>query len=183
MTKYIQIRHWDYWWGVYGCVDAPVSGVEFSITDDREGDQLYFHLDLYTLPALREFLRPGEFMDKDDNDFPYFCERADGLFKGSEEYFVGSLYYRDYTPGIAGCNQYRQEGTDVFSVKSPERAPYYAVLFIREEKDLLPERLVGWMQRLSLSLFHKQFLYEIANIPSYECALEQLQLPNTGICD
>lgn len=26
MKKYIQIRHWDYWWGVYGCVDAPVSG-------------------------------------------------------------------------------------------------------------------------------------------------------------
>lgn len=170
--KYIQIRHWDYWWCVYGCVDAPVSGAEFSITDDKAGNELYFHLDLYTLPALREYIISGEFIEKDDKNFPYFQKCADQLLSGSIDYFVGGLYYRDDTFDLARYNQFWQEKKTVFSVKSPERVPYYAALFICEEEDLLPDRLVDWMQRLSPSLFHESFYYEIADMPSYERAAE-----------
>ena len=167
MTKYLQIRHWDYWWGVYGYDNGPISA-EFSITEYNAGEQFYFHFDIYTLPALKELLKPGEFIDKHDPSFQYFQSRAAELDQGSIEYFVGSLYYKDYMPDMTACNQYHQTGNGIFSIKSPERVPHYAVLFIREEKPLLPELLTKWMEKLSPSLFCEHITYEIANIPSCE---------------
>jgi len=167
MTKYLQIRHWNYWWGVYGYTDGPAA-VEFSITEDIAGEQFYFHLDIDTLPALKELLKPGEFIDGHDPSFQYFQSRAAELDRGSIDYFVGSLYYKDYMPNMAECNSYQQTKNGIFSIKSPERVPYYADIFIHEEKPLLPDLLTEWMERLSPSLFCEHFTYKIANIPSRE---------------
>lgn len=176
MTKYLQIRHWDYWWGVYGYLDALVSGVEFSITEDRDGEQLFFHMDLYTLPALEEFLKSEEYIEKTDRSFPCFVEMSSALHRGSMEYFIGGLYYRDYWPEIAWCNQFWQEEKRIFSLKSPEREPYYAVVFIREERPLLPKLLLEWVKKMSVPLFRISDDYEIANQPSYEAAGAEYQL-------
>lgn len=167
MTRYLQIRHWDYWWGVYGYTDAPAS-VELSITEDRDGEQFYFHLDIDTLPALEELRKPGEFMDELAPSYPYFQRKAEELLQGRIDYFVGALYYKDYMPDIAECNQYQQTEKGIFSVKSPERVPYYANIFICEKKPLLPALLAEWMESLSPSLFCQYFSYEIANVPSRE---------------
>lgn len=172
MTKYLQIRHWDYWRSVYGYARNPVSSVEFSITQDRDGEQLFFHLDMDTLPALEKLLKSGEYIDKNDASYQYFLGRAEKLRQGSMDYFVGALYYKDYTPDMVKCNQYQQAGKDIFSVKSPQQSPYYAWLFIREERPLFPELLAEWMERLSPSLFCEQFTYEIANVPSREDTAE-----------
>ncbi|MBD5136257.1 MAG: hypothetical protein HDT39_09920 [Lachnospiraceae bacterium] len=167
MTKYLQIRHWNYWWGVYGYANDPAT-IEFSITEDSAGEQFYFHLDIDTLPALKELLKSGEFIDKHDPSFQYFQRKAAELHQGSIDYFVGSLYYKDYMPDMAECNRYQQTENGIFSIKSPEMAPYYAAIFIREEKPLLPALLTEWMERLSPSLFCEHFTYKIANIPSRE---------------
>ena len=40
MQKYIHIRHWNYWWEVYGCgvvLPAGPHAAEFSLTDDEAG--------------------------------------------------------------------------------------------------------------------------------------------------
>lgn len=177
MTKYLQIRHQDYWWSVYGYTKSPVRGVEFSITEDRAGEQFFFHLDIYTLPALEEeFLAPGEYIDGDNPSFPYFQNKAAMLRQGSIDYFVGCLYYEDIWPDMARCNQYQQDGGSIFSVTSPSRPPYYAVLFIREERSLLPELLIEWMKKISPSLFCEDFDFEIADIPSREDAVKSYEI-------
>lgn len=173
VTKYIQIRHWDYWQSVYGFTDAPASGAEFSITDDAAGEQFFFHIELYTMPALEQFLMDADnpedcFLEKDDVSFPYFQECAARLRQGTQDYFVGGLYYNHYWPDLSVCNEFQQKKTGIFSIKSPQSSPYYAILFIREEKNLLPDLLTRWMEQLSASLFCCSFHFEIADIPSRE---------------
>ena len=45
--KYLQIRHWNYWWGVYLCgtsTPACPNAVEFALTDDKAGSVPFFSL-------------------------------------------------------------------------------------------------------------------------------------------
>lgn len=73
--KYLQIRHWNYWWGVYQCgtsTPACPNAVEFALTDDKAGSVPFFHFDFYTLPGLREILRDSSFMEPEDPDYPAF---------------------------------------------------------------------------------------------------------------
>ena len=53
--KYLQIRHWNYWWNVYQCgtsIPACPNAVEFALTDDRAGSAPFFHFDFYNAYAL-----------------------------------------------------------------------------------------------------------------------------------
>lgn len=66
--KYIHIRHWDYWWGVYNIGELKneeVSAVEFSLSNHPAGEDFYFHFDFYTLPALETILGDNEFIETD----------------------------------------------------------------------------------------------------------------------
>ena len=77
--KYIQIRHWDYWWSVYQCGGASPAcpnAVEFSLTDDREGKTLFFHFDLYNLSGLQDILRENTFIETDHPDHATFLHKA-----------------------------------------------------------------------------------------------------------
>ena len=114
-------------------------------------------MDLYTLPALEEFLKSEEYIEKTDRSFPCFVEMSSALHRGSMEYFIGGLYYRDYWPEIAWCNQFWQEEKGIFSL-------------------LLPKLLLEWVKKLSVPLFRISDDYEIANQPSYEAAGAEYQL-------
>ena len=98
MLKYIQIRHWDYWWCAYGINEGEnLSAVEFSITEDKNGEKLFFHLDLYTLAGLEH---PEGFMEPDTPEYLLFLDQANRLRNGEIDYFIGGLYYRNYTPNL-----------------------------------------------------------------------------------
>ena len=173
MVKYIHIRHWDYWWSVFGIVSTSISSVEFSLTDDKEGEKFYFHFDVYTLAAFPEITKPGEFYEPDDASWPYFMEYAKALEEGSIDYFVGMLYYEDgYLPDIIRCNQFKEQGKDIFSVMSEGEPPYYAVLFIREKRPLCPELILEWAEKLSPFLFQGEVTYKFADVPSEDEARE-----------
>ena len=124
--KYIQIRHWDYWWEVYSCGRdwAGPQGAEFSLTDGRGGEAPFFHLDLYNLSGLADIIREETFFEAGDPEYPRFVRRAESLQKGEADYFVGALYYHQFTPDLAFCNQ-----------------------------PLTPEVLNHWLTKLSTPLF------------------------------
>ncbi len=170
IMKYLHIRHWDYWWSFYGLSDDRISGVEFSITDDKAGDQFFFHLDICTLPALDELIKSGEYMDEEDISQPYFIQQAEKLRQGTLEYFAGELFYKDFRPEMSVYNHLLQQGAGIRAVRSPEQAPYYADIFIREKRGLLPPLLTEWMERLSIPLFCQQFRFRMADIPSFHRA-------------
>lgn len=169
MVKYIQIRHWDYWWGVYEDSGAPAAqpwAAEFSLTDDEAGERVFFHFDLYNLPGLREALRQGDFLPEGHPDRPGFLRRAAALEQGASSYFIGALYYRDFTPDLELCGLPAEKGIPLLDLRSPPASPYCAVIFLAEERPLTPEVLTQWMEQLSRPLFGRAFACRIAHVPS-----------------
>ena len=167
-TKYIHIRHLDYWWGFYNIgnfKNEDVSAAEFSLFNDPAGKDFYFHFDFYTLPALENILAENEFIEADSSDYPYFLEKCRKLQNGALDHFVGALYYEDYRPTIKDCEL--GEGS-LFDKKSPNSSPYYAIMFIKENQPLLPELLVKWLEQLSATFFGAYLGFELANVTSEE---------------
>lgn len=176
--KYVQIRHWDYWWAVYQCGGEEPSqpnAVEFSLADTGDGGALFFHFDCYNLSGLYAVIREGELIQVDDPDYPTLLHEAEVLSRGGRDYLIGGLYYRDFTPDLAFCNQPLTPNHTLLDRKAPPVSPYYAVLFLAEERPLTPEVLIWWMIRLSRQLFGEEFSFEIACIPTREETLENWQ--------
>ncbi len=173
--KYIQIRHWDYWWEVYSCGRdwAGPQGAEFSLTDDEDGEKLFFHFDFYNLPGLREILRQEELIQADSSDYPAFLRQVRELEQGERRYFIGGLYYRPFTPDLAFCNQPLTPERTLLDLRAPVASPYYAVVLLAEERPLTPEVLASWMTQLSCPLFGRTFSAVMAHTPAREEALEQ----------
>lgn len=176
--KYIQIRHWDYWWSVYQCGGASPAcpnAVEFSLTDDREGKTLFFHFDLYNLSGLQDILRENTFIETDHPDHAAFLHKAKALERGEISYFIGALHYPGFMPDLAFCNQILTPECTLLELKAPPTAPYYAVLFLKEDRPLIPEVLNHWMTRLSHLLFGQDISFEMVNVPTRAEALESWQ--------
>lgn len=87
--KYLHIHDWNYWWGYYRCGKdwEPFHGAEFSLTEDEAGEASFFHFDFYNLPALRQTIRDGEFVEPDSPDHPSFLEQAERLKNGEQDWF------------------------------------------------------------------------------------------------
>lgn len=174
ICKYLQIRHWDYWWSVYQCgTPAPThpNWAEFALTEDEAGTVPFFHFDCYTIPGLREVLRDGSFLEPEDPDYPAFLRKAEDLQCGKIPYFIGSLYYRNFSPDLAFCNQPRSPQHTLLDLRAPSVSPHYAVLFLSEVRPLVPEVLSTWMARLSVPLFGTPFSTTVAHPPTREEAL------------
>ena len=54
-------------------------------------------------------------------------------------------------------------------------APYYGVIFLREERPLTPEVLTHWAETLSQPLFGQPFSCTLAQVPSRQEAMEQFE--------
>ncbi len=174
MRKYIHIRHWDYWWEVYGCgtaLPAELRAVEFSLTDDEAGERLFFRLDLYNLSGLREQLCDGGLFPPEGPDYPLFLQRAEELALGKAEFFVGALYYPDFTPDLSFCSQPLSAAHRLPDLTAPPAAPVYAAVFLAEDRPLTPEVLESWMTRLSMPLIGQTFSARIAHVPTCQESL------------
>ncbi len=168
--KYIHIRHWDYWFGVYNIGPYQtdrVYGAEFNLTNDKEGKDVFFHLDLHTLSSLALILQDNDYLELDDPLYPQFTKKCQELQMGAINYFIGSLYYQDFHPSFKECDL---KGRSVFELKSPSCAPYYADVFINEANPLLPETLVIWLEKLSRDLFLKEYDFIFSDYPDKEMA-------------
>lgn len=176
--KYLHIRDWNYWWGVYRCGEGwePPNGAEFSITEDEAGENRFFHFDFYNLAALEETLREQDFIEPENPDSPGFLEKARELQRGEREFFLGALYYPNYMPDLASCG----EGVPLLRRLSPQAPPYYGVVFLREERPLTPDVLRQWAEKLSRPLFGEAFSCVLAQVPTRQEALEQLREEEEG---
>ena len=173
-TKYLRIYDWNYWWGVYRCGGGwkPPDGAEFSITEDEAGENRFFHFDFYNLAALEETLRERDFLEPDSPDCPAFLENAQRLQRGEQEFFLGALYYPNYTPDLESCSRDR---APLLRRLSPPVPPYYGVVFLREERPLEPEVLRQWVEKLSRPLFGEAFSCVLAHVPTRQETLEQFR--------
>lgn len=169
-TKYIHIRHWDYWFGVYNIGPYQtdwVNGVEFNLTNDIEGKNIFVHLNLHTLSSLEIIFKDNDYLELDDPLYPQFTKKCQELQIGAINYFIGSLYYQDFHPSQVERDLKEKS---VFEIKSPSCAPYYADVFINEKNPLLPETLIVWLKRLSMDLFLEDYEFVLADYPDIEMA-------------
>lgn len=172
--KYLHIHDWNYWWGVYRCAKdwSVPNGVEFSLTEDEEGEKTFFHFDFYNRFALEEMFRTQEFIESDNPDYPAFSENIRRLCLGEQDWFLGALYYPRYTPDLALCNR---SDIPLPQRLSPPVPPYYGVIFLREEHPLSPEVLTHWVEKLSKPLFGEPFSCILAKVPTQQETMEQFE--------
>ena len=179
-SVYLQIRDWNYWWNVYqfGGAEPSVPQVaEFSLTFDQDGEAFYFAFDFYNLSALRQFCSAESeaFVEPEHPDRPLFLNLAEQLLAGKREFFIGALYYENPVPSLALCNRPLSEKETLFDRKSLPAAPYYAVVFLREDRPLTPEVLISWVERLAPALLGKTLSCRLGWSPSRETALRSYQ--------
>lgn len=168
-TKYLRIHDWNYWWGFYHCADGwdTFNGAEFSIFNDKAGEEAFFHFDFYNLDSLEQTIQEGDFMEPTSSDYPNFLKQVERLKTGEQDWFVGALYYPDFSPDLAFCNASYQNGTSLMQLISPPTPPpYYGVIFLREKRPLSPETLTAWVERLSKPLFGVSFSCQLIEVPT-----------------
>lgn len=170
-TKYIRVRHWDYWWGTYQLLEqGHPNSVEFSLTNDADGEEAFFHFDCYNLQFMQEMIESGEYMEPENPDYPIFLQKAEALKRGEMDYFIGMLYYPPFSPRLEFCNQRSTENSTIFDAKAPASMPEYAVVFLGEKQRLVPEVLKKWVEQLAQPLLGELFTCEFADVPTKEQA-------------
>ena len=176
-VKYIQVDYWNYWWCVYSTAKdfSPPHWVECSLTDDADGRMPFFHFDLYNLHELHHMIREQDFIPPDHPDYPAFLRRAEALEQGEADFFVGALYYGNFTPGLAFCNQPLPPGGTLLSLRSPPLPPHYAVVFLAETRPITPEILTHWLTRLARPMFSQDFSCLLPHVPTREEAAASWQ--------
>ncbi len=178
-TRYLHIRHWDYWYDVYHIHDRHPNSVEFCITEDEAGEQFFFHFDITNQVGMEQLLTQDDYIKSDDPTYTDFCAKVEALRKGEIPFFVGALFFQHYTPSIQVCNAPLEGTQSLLDIRSPSVPPYYADIFVNEFRPLTPEVLLEWVARLSPTLFHQSFECKIANVPSQEETLHMYAQDHT----
>ena len=174
ILKYIQVRHMDYWWGVYNVGEFKqeyIDGLEFSLTNDSKGEELFFHFDLWNLPCLEQMIAEEEFMEKGDPDYDLLLHQYNALKNHETDFFIADLFYFDEKHengyGYLSLGKCRLNGNSIFELRNKNNEkPYYGVIFINESEALIPEKVIKWMEKLSTELFQENFQLQFANIPN-----------------
>lgn len=173
--NYIFTRHWDYWYSVYHIgkyANIHADEVEFYISSQANGEGETFHFDFYSLPALTKMIENNDFISNDNSEYTLFIEKFNALKEGKIDFFIGSLYYQTFNPDLTTCNKALMEGKNILDYKSPSYKPYYAVIFIGEDRSLMPDLIIEWAEKVCTTLFHECFDFQIADIPTIERTLE-----------
>jgi hypothetical protein len=172
----------DYWWNIYGigiCKPEDAAAVEFSVTDDEEGENRFFHFDLLNLPCLEEMITTGECVKKDDPDYDLFLHRYSTLKNGEVDYFIGYLFYPAEKHGegysfysFKHLNEHSLSGKSIFEIKNKKNEPpYYVSVFVNEADALTTEKIIEWTKKLSQKMFLTTFDLQLAGIPDKNEAL------------
>lgn len=170
--KYLYIRHWDYWFSVYKLYTdsdgTDPTEIEFTITNSTNEDDCFFHLDFYNINGLKKLLESDEYISQGSEDYENFLSMAERLQNKQIDYFIGSIYYKPYYTDLVFCNR----ESNIFNLKSPKLPPYYAVVFIAEDRALTTDVLTYWVEKLSDKMFNEHFLCEILQIPTKQQTLK-----------
>lgn len=167
--RWIDPRHADYWESVSGGSGDEPCYLEFvcreSPVPSADADGAFFRLDLGNLTAAKAWCLDDEgWKDFGPDRQSAFVRLTGELEAGKTDFFIDWLYYRDDYPDHAV--EYLNplpEGRTVAECRNRNGvSPDYAVLFVRENRRLLPEVLCEWMERLSPVLFGDRCVYRMA---------------------
>ncbi|MCL2675519.1 MAG: hypothetical protein FWE84_02885 [Firmicutes bacterium] len=173
--KYIHVRHWDYWYGVYEIGDykqEDISGLEFNLTNDEEGEKIFFHFDLLNIPALEHMIAEDEYIGKDDIDCELFLQQYENLKNQKIDFFIADLFYLkekriEIGYGYLSLRDCQLNGKSVFELKNKNNEkPYYGTIFVSDPNALMPQRVIHWMEKLSDELFKEKFRVQFAKVPN-----------------
>jgi hypothetical protein len=157
MKKYILPRYYP---------GGPADDYDFWLTDDREGERVYFSLELMNLPHLAYLLSEDWHFQAEVRDLAAYQNRYKALRGGDIRYFIGNLYYGEKNESGGGyeflsVGESVLDGRTVFEVKNRNgMSPYSASIYLAETKPLTPERVTEWMEKLSLELFGTAYRFE-----------------------
>lgn len=169
VIKYIHIRHWDYWFSVYKIGPYQthgIKGVEFNLTDDKEGNIIFYHLALHTIPSLDDIILDNNYLGLDDSMYPLFMRKCHELHDGDVDYFIGSRYYHP------SSNENYSTVPPVVQIKTSSYISHYSDIFIKDKEPLLPDTLILWLQRLSMELFIDEYEFILTDVPDHEMAVD-----------
>lgn len=164
----------EYWCAVYNIGKFKTDDakeIEMFISDDKEGDKLYFALDLYNLPCLEELIANDDWYDGEEKSKPEyasFLQYYQDLKDGKVDYFIYRLFFEDELT----LNDCELNGKTVFEARTKKRSPFCGKIFINETGGLTPEKIIEWMGKLSAPLFGEQFEFQFTDIPDRDSMLE-----------
>ncbi|GMK37229.1 hypothetical protein PCCS19_02820 [Paenibacillus sp. CCS19] len=92
-TIYVHIRHWHFWWGVYGFTRRSCND-EITLYLDQEGIKRIAYFDLMTLPGLLNHYN-NDFEDDDYTDDKEYIEEIQAFIDGDIDIGYSYIYPRD----------------------------------------------------------------------------------------
>ena len=172
--KFINVRHMDYWWAVYNIgsyKQEDADGLEFCISNDEKGEKHFFHLDLYNLPCLEHMIADGIYIEKEKPDYELFKKQYYDLKSGNIDFFIGNLFYPENVRHEKGysflpLNECQLNKMSIFELRNRNHImPDYGVVFINETEALIPEKVIFWIDKLSIELFKEEFKVQFIKVP------------------
>lgn len=89
-TVYVNVRHWLFWYGVYGFCNKSAND-EITIYADKEKSKRLGYFDLMTEPCLTYTLKH----DLDRVDDAEFCEEIEAFLHGEQDVVYSYIYPRN----------------------------------------------------------------------------------------
>lgn len=89
-TIYVHVRHWLFWYGVYGFCDKSCND-EIALYLDKEKNNFLGGFDLLTQPCLINLLN-NELDKAEDKEF---CDEIEEFIKGNKDIVYSYIYPRD----------------------------------------------------------------------------------------
>jgi len=168
--KYIQARHWDYWFSALGLCSDDIDNVELKITNTENEDDWFFFIDFYNIAGLKSVIKDVD-IPECDNDIGQLEKTLESFERGKFDHFISGVYF-DTKPILDNSvimSELDSKGS-LLEIKPRTVYSTYAVIFVNESGSLIPEVLCEWMSKLSLELFGCEYEYRFTNIPKLEDA-------------
>lgn len=176
MKKYISIYHTDYWYFYYNIGQFNIknlNGVEFSVLNEKNEDDVFFNLNFYNIKGLENMIEENEYIEKGSKEYTTFIEKYKLLKQNKIDYFISSIYYPYEYRSINDCDL---KNSTIFEIKSKPLKPNYAHIFINENESITPEKIIFWLKKLSVEIFGEEIDFEILDFCT---RAETIKLYNT----
>jgi hypothetical protein len=156
-TVYVHIRHWAFWYGIYGFCDKSCND-EVTIYSDRDRTNFLGYFEITTINCLKYLLNNE--LDKED-DAEYWNEIEDFL-ESEKDIDYSYIYPRDF-----------EDITDQVKHFAPTNEkgekPVYINMWTKQSESLDSDEIKNCVKIIVKEFFHGDVLnVEILGIPTYE---------------
>ncbi|MCM3171951.1 MULTISPECIES: hypothetical protein [Paenibacillus] len=156
-TIYVEVRHWNFWYGVYGFCNHSRND-EITLYLDKDKNHFLGHFDLLTEPCLVHLLT-NELDRVEDREF---CEEIEAFLENQHDVVYSYIYPRDEEDLADQVNHFapfNEKGhKPIYINVMSKRSAYWDVTSI---KDIT--------RRLTSDFLQEEIIkVEFINVPTYE---------------